>query len=67
MHRIHIDAWLTELDDALADGLGSDAGLLERAREALRSDVVPESEADARWLALELGDIERRYGVQLRP
>lgn len=66
MHRLHIDAWLTELDGALAEGLHRDPDFLERARGFLRSDVVADNDADARWLSLQLGDLERQYGVNLR-
>lgn len=66
MHRIHLDAWLSKLDDDLEEGLGKDPLYLAHVRELLAVSVVADNPIDASWLRLELQDLERHHGVRLR-
>lgn len=66
MHRIRIDAWLSQLDDELDAGRGADPAFLAQVREQLETTVVAENVFDRSYLRLELQDLERYYGVRLR-
>lgn len=67
MQRIRLKEWLSQLDDDLDAGRGSDPLFLAAVHEQLSTTVIAENIFDRAYLRLELQDLERYYGVTLRP
>lgn len=63
--RPPLDAWLTELDAALADGRQHDPDFLPGLRTQLATELVPDNDEDARWFARSLRALEDEYAVAI--